>query len=203
MANYVHNKIICTKEVLNKYFIDYYPFNDEDKLNKPYITFNNIFNVKSINEYSPNIYYGYGFTYDKIEDDKYEIKFFTRWLYPIEAILKVISLCKNDITWYACEGNMNIVSKFYYKNKKVYEDVLDLSNTDFEDWYKNNIESGKALPSMSAFFFICDYLNITPKDFFDTESIDSNQISLVNSLKKLSPEEINHVSLIVNDIIKK
>lgn len=38
---------------------------------------------------------------------------------------------------------MNIVSKFYYKNKKVYEDVLDLSNTDFEDWYKNNIESGK------------------------------------------------------------
>ena len=48
MANYVHNKIICTKEVLNKYFIDYYPFNDEDKLNKPYITFNNIFNVKSI-----------------------------------------------------------------------------------------------------------------------------------------------------------
>ena len=143
IANYVHNKIICTKEVLNKYFIDYYPFNDEDKLNKPYITFNNIFNVKSINEYSPNIYYGYGFTYDKIEDDKYEIKFFTRWLYPIEAILKVISLCKNDITWYACEGNMNIVSKFYYKNKKVYEDVLDLSNTDFEDWYKNNIESGK------------------------------------------------------------
>ena len=143
MANYVHNKIICTKEVLNKYFIDYYPFNNEDKLNKPYITFNNIFNVKSINEYSPNIYYGYGFTYDKIEDDKYEIKFFTRWLYPIEAILKVISLCKNDITWYACEGNMNIVSKFYYKNKKVYEDVLDLSNTDYEDWYKNNIESGK------------------------------------------------------------
>ena len=118
MANYVHNKIICTKEVLNKYFIDYYPFNDEDKLNKPYITFNNIFNVKSINEYSPNIYYGYGFTYDKIEDDKYEIKFFTRWLYPIEAILKVISLCKNDITWYACEGNMNIVSKFYYKNNE-------------------------------------------------------------------------------------
>ena len=63
MANYVHNKIICTKEVLNKYFIDYYPFNDEDKLNKPYITFNNIFNVKSINEYSLNIYFVYGLIY--------------------------------------------------------------------------------------------------------------------------------------------
>lgn len=35
--------------------------------------------------------------------------------------------------------------------------------------YINNIESGKALPSMSSFFYICDYLNVTPKDFFDTE----------------------------------
>ena len=71
MANYVHNKIICTKEVLNKYFIDYYTFNDEDKLNKSYITFNNIFNAKSINAYSPNIYYGYGYSYYKIEDSIY------------------------------------------------------------------------------------------------------------------------------------
>ena len=36
--------------------------------------------------------------------------------------------------------------------------------------YINTIESGKALPSMSAFFFICDYLRITPAEFFDTES---------------------------------
>ena len=44
---------------------------------------------------------------------------------------------------------------------------------------------------------------IIPKDFFNTENIDSNQISLVNSLKKLPPEEISHLALIVNDIIKK
>ena len=35
--------------------------------------------------------------------------------------------------------------------------------------YINNIETGKALPSMSSFFFICEYLNITPQDFFDIE----------------------------------
>ena len=28
--------------------------------------------------------------------------------------------------------------------------------------YINNIETGKALPSMSAFFYICEYLNISP-----------------------------------------
>ena len=32
--------------------------------------------------------------------------------------------------------------------------------------YINNIECGKALPSMSVFFYICEYLKITPKDFF-------------------------------------
>ena len=33
--------------------------------------------------------------------------------------------------------------------------------------YINNIESGKALPSMSGFFYICEYLGVTPRDFFD------------------------------------
>ena len=36
--------------------------------------------------------------------------------------------------------------------------------------YINNIESGKAMPSMACFFYICEYLNISPKDFFDFES---------------------------------
>ena len=35
--------------------------------------------------------------------------------------------------------------------------------------YINNIESGKAMPSMACFFYICEYLNISPKDFFDFE----------------------------------
>ena len=35
--------------------------------------------------------------------------------------------------------------------------------------YINNIESGKALPSMSVFFYICEYLGITPAEFFDED----------------------------------
>ena len=37
--------------------------------------------------------------------------------------------------------------------------------------YINNIENKKALPSMQAFFSICDYLGVTPREFFD----DGNQ----------------------------
>lgn len=38
--------------------------------------------------------------------------------------------------------------------------------------YINNIETGKALPSMSVFFFICEYLEISPSEFFDDVSRD-------------------------------
>lgn len=31
----------------------------------------------------------------------------------------------------------------------------------------NNIETGKSMPSLSGFFCICDYLDITARDFFD------------------------------------
>lgn len=31
--------------------------------------------------------------------------------------------------------------------------------------YIHNIECGRALPSMECFFFICEYLKITPADF--------------------------------------
>ena len=33
--------------------------------------------------------------------------------------------------------------------------------------YINNIETGKSMPSLSGFFYICDYLDITARDFFD------------------------------------
>jgi hypothetical protein len=35
----------------------------------------------------------------------------------------------------------------------------------------NNIENGINLPSMQAFFYICEYLEITPKEFFDTDTV--------------------------------
>lgn len=36
--------------------------------------------------------------------------------------------------------------------------------------YINMIESGSYFPSMQGFFYICEYLEITPAQFFDMES---------------------------------
>ncbi|RKI36628.1 XRE family transcriptional regulator [bacterium D16-51] len=37
--------------------------------------------------------------------------------------------------------------------------------------YINNIENRKALPAMQSFFYICEYLGITPQEFFDEENV--------------------------------
>ena len=57
--------------------------------------------------------------------------------------------------------------------------------------YINNIECGKALPSMSSFFYICDFLNISPAEFFATDQPDPDQIRhIVDDLKRLDPEDL-------------
>lgn len=69
--------------------------------------------------------------------------------------------------------------------------------------YINNIESGKALPSMSAFFFICDYLEISPRDFFDTDSQNPEKLNtLIKSLKLLNDKQLDSLNIIITDMTK-
>jgi len=69
--------------------------------------------------------------------------------------------------------------------------------------YINNIECGKALPSMAAFFFICEYLNITPSDFFDTDAQNPEKLNtLIKQLQKLSDKQLESINSIVTDMIK-
>ena len=67
--------------------------------------------------------------------------------------------------------------------------------------YINGIENGKTLPSMSIFFCICDYLNITPAAFFNTETQNPTQTD--EMLKKFNalPEEMrDHVAALIDDL---
>lgn len=69
--------------------------------------------------------------------------------------------------------------------------------------YINNIETGKALPSMSSFFFICDYLNITPQEFFDIDSELPEQLrNIVSNLKRLDPQQLKNIASIVEGLTK-
>ncbi len=67
--------------------------------------------------------------------------------------------------------------------------------------YINSIESGKMLPSLSGFFYICEYLNITPQEFFDTDLEYPEQIrSITNDLKKLDERQLKNIAEIVSDL---
>ena len=70
--------------------------------------------------------------------------------------------------------------------------------------YINNIENGKALPSMSAFFFICDYLGITPAQFFDMDNPNPGKLGpIFAKMKKLSDQELESIDTIITNLIKK
>lgn len=70
--------------------------------------------------------------------------------------------------------------------------------------YINNIETGKALPSMSSFFYICEYLKITPKEFFDYDMAYPQEVALLcENLQKLTPSQFNNIQEIVHDLTAK
>lgn len=61
--------------------------------------------------------------------------------------------------------------------------------------YIQSISSGKALPSMSGFFNICNYFNITPIEFFDTSIENSKLYASINKkLKSLSADDLELVN---------
>ncbi len=70
--------------------------------------------------------------------------------------------------------------------------------------YINGIENGKALPSMSSLFFICEYLNITPMEFFDLDSDQPELLrELTDDLKKLNERQHLNIAEIVRDLAPK
>lgn len=57
--------------------------------------------------------------------------------------------------------------------------------------YINNIENGNSIPSMMVFFYICEYLKISPKDFFDFDcSAPAEANELLSAAKGLSGDTL-------------
>lgn len=57
--------------------------------------------------------------------------------------------------------------------------------------YINKIENRRTLPSMTGFFYICEYFGISPRDFFDEESSAPTLINqLQTEARRLSPSQI-------------
>lgn len=69
--------------------------------------------------------------------------------------------------------------------------------------YINNIESGKSMPSLSGFFYICDYLGITPGEFFDFSSSNPCRLNdVMSKIKKLDDQQLETIEALLKYIVK-
>ena len=58
--------------------------------------------------------------------------------------------------------------------------------------YMQSISSGRSLPSLPEFLYICDYLGVTPQEFFDNETSEIQAVSQLSRLvRHLSIDDLN------------
>ena len=70
--------------------------------------------------------------------------------------------------------------------------------------YINKIENKRIQPSMLGFSYICEYLNITPSEFFDTElHAPSLSREIAAEAAKLTPKQAEHILLLIKDLNEK
>ncbi len=67
--------------------------------------------------------------------------------------------------------------------------------------YINKIENRKSLPSLNGFFYICEYLGISPKEFFDEENTNPKLIQdITNELKKFNNEQLTSIFTLLKNV---
>ena len=65
--------------------------------------------------------------------------------------------------------------------------------------YIQSITSGRALPSLSEFLFMCEYLGVTPKNFFD-DTIKEPALTedIVKKLREMDKSDLRLILLLID-----
>lgn len=67
--------------------------------------------------------------------------------------------------------------------------------------YINSIENRKALPSMQSFFYICEYLGVTPQEFFDEGNACPVRLrELMDEAKRLDESALVHLLALMQEL---
>ena len=67
--------------------------------------------------------------------------------------------------------------------------------------YINKIENKRTMPSMAGFFYICEYLGVTPQDFFSMDvKAPAVTKELAKEFGKLTPCQAEHLICIIKDL---
>lgn len=86
--------------------------------------------------------------------------------------------------------------------KKISERKLSL-DLGHSTSYVHAISTGRALPSLGEFLYICEYFKITPKDFFDNEKeLSTAKQEIIRSLIDLQEDEAKAVLEVIRCMVK-
>lgn len=70
--------------------------------------------------------------------------------------------------------------------------------------YINSIENKHSLPSMTVFYYICEYLNIMPAEFFEEGNDNPIEMrELIHAWKLINKEQRTHLLAIIKDLKKR
>lgn len=70
--------------------------------------------------------------------------------------------------------------------------------------YINNVENKKTLPSMQSFFYICEYLGVTPQEFFDEGNPNPPALKeFITEAKKLDSKTMSYILGIMKELNNK
>ncbi|WP_409967223.1 helix-turn-helix transcriptional regulator [Bengtsoniella intestinalis] len=67
----------------------------------------------------------------------------------------------------------------------------------------HNIEVGRNFPTMLNFFYICEFMGISPKDFFDYgKSHSARVVATMEQLEALSDEQFDSIASVIEHMNK-
>ena len=67
--------------------------------------------------------------------------------------------------------------------------------------YINRIENHLAFPSMQCFFYICEYLELSPAEFFQYDLPDPVKLNeITKSLKKLDAKQLDIIASVIEGL---
>lgn len=70
--------------------------------------------------------------------------------------------------------------------------------------YINKIENRRTLPSMTGFFYICEYLEVEPEEFFKSSVQSPTKYKeIIEKVDRLSPKQAQHVLELLKDLTEK
>ena len=87
------------------------------------------------------------------------------------------------------------------KNVSEYKMSYDLGHSKS---YVQSISSGRAMPSMGEFLYMCEYFGITPAQFFSSDNNDPvTENSILDELRDLDDDDLQMILMIAKRLNKK